>query len=206
MAGRHGDGWRLRVAAPPEDGRANQAVERLMARALGVHRARRQDRARLHCARQGDRDRRARRDAGRAGARGRRRPGRVSPVRETSPAIARTVPRQVRADRWRPGAAGWTGLTVVATAAIVADQVTKSCDLELAEARRVGRRRSDAVALARAQRRHRVRHLHAPASDRRRAHGPRPDLDARLLRPLRARVTGSRRSPSGCCSGAASRT
>ena len=37
MAGRHGDGWRLRVAAPPEDGRANQAVERLMARALGVH-------------------------------------------------------------------------------------------------------------------------------------------------------------------------
>jgi signal peptidase II len=26
----------------------------------------------------------------------------------------------------RPGSAGWTGLTVVATAAIVADQVTKS--------------------------------------------------------------------------------
>lgn len=37
MAGRHGDGWRLRVAAPPEDGRANQAVERLVARSLGVH-------------------------------------------------------------------------------------------------------------------------------------------------------------------------
>ena len=37
MAGRHGDGWRLRVAAPPEDGRANQAVERLLARTLGVH-------------------------------------------------------------------------------------------------------------------------------------------------------------------------
>ena len=37
MAGRHGDGWRLRVSAPPEDGRANQAVERLVARSLGVH-------------------------------------------------------------------------------------------------------------------------------------------------------------------------
>jgi uncharacterized protein YggU (UPF0235/DUF167 family) len=37
VAGRHGDGWRLRVAAPPEDGRANEAVERLMARTLGVH-------------------------------------------------------------------------------------------------------------------------------------------------------------------------
>ena len=37
MAGRHGDGWRLRVAAPPEDGRANEAVERLLARTLGVH-------------------------------------------------------------------------------------------------------------------------------------------------------------------------
>jgi uncharacterized protein YggU (UPF0235/DUF167 family) len=37
VAGRHGDGWRLRVAAPPEGGRANQAVERLLARTLGVH-------------------------------------------------------------------------------------------------------------------------------------------------------------------------
>jgi signal peptidase II len=31
-----------------------------------------------------------------------------------------------RADRWRPGVAGWTGLAVIALAAIVADQVTKS--------------------------------------------------------------------------------
>jgi uncharacterized protein len=36
VAGRHGDGWRLRVAAPPEDGRANRAVERLVARTVGV--------------------------------------------------------------------------------------------------------------------------------------------------------------------------
>jgi signal peptidase II len=60
----------------------------------------------------------------------------MSPVRERSPAIARSVPLQARADRWRPGAAGWTGLTVVATAAIVADQVTKgaiSSSLKLGE-------------------------------------------------------------------------
>jgi hypothetical protein len=37
VAGRHGDGWRLRVSAPPEDGRANQAVERLVATTVGVH-------------------------------------------------------------------------------------------------------------------------------------------------------------------------
>ena len=35
--GRHGDGWRVHVTAPPEDGRANKAVERLMAQTLGVH-------------------------------------------------------------------------------------------------------------------------------------------------------------------------
>ena len=38
----------------------------------------------------------------------------------------RPVPLHARADRWRPGVAGWTGLFVIACAAIVADQVTKS--------------------------------------------------------------------------------
>jgi signal peptidase II len=50
----------------------------------------------------------------------------MSPVRESPPVVARTVPVQARADRWRPGSAGWTGLAAVAIAAIVADQVTKS--------------------------------------------------------------------------------
>jgi signal peptidase II len=50
----------------------------------------------------------------------------MSPVRESSPVVARALPVQARADRWRPGAAGWTGLAAVAIAAIVADQVTKS--------------------------------------------------------------------------------
>jgi uncharacterized protein YggU (UPF0235/DUF167 family) len=36
VAGRHGDGWRLRVAAPPEDGRANRAVEQLVAWTVGI--------------------------------------------------------------------------------------------------------------------------------------------------------------------------
>jgi signal peptidase II len=39
---------------------------------------------------------------------------------------ARPVPLHARSDRWRPGVAAWTGLTVIACAAIVADQVTKS--------------------------------------------------------------------------------
>jgi uncharacterized protein (TIGR00251 family) len=40
FAGRHGDGWRVRVTAPPEDGRANAAVVELIASALGVERRR----------------------------------------------------------------------------------------------------------------------------------------------------------------------
>jgi uncharacterized protein (TIGR00251 family) len=40
LVGRHGDGWRARVAAPPERGRANRALVELLAEALGVPRAR----------------------------------------------------------------------------------------------------------------------------------------------------------------------
>jgi uncharacterized protein len=38
FAGRHGDAWRVRVAEPPEDGRANEAVLRLLAETLDVPR------------------------------------------------------------------------------------------------------------------------------------------------------------------------
>lgn len=38
VAGRHGDAWKVRVAAPPERGRANDALEKLLADALGVPR------------------------------------------------------------------------------------------------------------------------------------------------------------------------
>ena len=36
IAGRYGDGIRVQVAAPPEKGKANQAVIALLAEALGV--------------------------------------------------------------------------------------------------------------------------------------------------------------------------
>ena len=36
LVGRHGDGWRARVAAPPERDRANEALVALLAAALDV--------------------------------------------------------------------------------------------------------------------------------------------------------------------------
>lgn len=36
LAGRYGDGWRARVAAPPERGRANRALVELLSDALGL--------------------------------------------------------------------------------------------------------------------------------------------------------------------------
>jgi uncharacterized protein (TIGR00251 family) len=38
LVGRHGDGWKARVAAPPEGGRANAALCVLFAETLGVRR------------------------------------------------------------------------------------------------------------------------------------------------------------------------
>jgi uncharacterized protein len=39
VVGRHGDGWKIRVAEAPERGRANDAVLALLARTLRVPRA-----------------------------------------------------------------------------------------------------------------------------------------------------------------------
>jgi uncharacterized protein len=40
VVGRHGDAWKVRVAAPPERGAANEAVVRLLEDALSVPRGR----------------------------------------------------------------------------------------------------------------------------------------------------------------------
>jgi uncharacterized protein (TIGR00251 family) len=40
LVGRHGDGWRARVAVPPERGRANEALIKLLADSLDVPRSR----------------------------------------------------------------------------------------------------------------------------------------------------------------------
>jgi uncharacterized protein len=39
IVGKHGDGWKIHVTAPPEDGRANAAVVRLIADAVSVSRS-----------------------------------------------------------------------------------------------------------------------------------------------------------------------
>jgi uncharacterized protein (TIGR00251 family) len=39
LVGRHGDGWKARVSAPPEGGKANDALEALLAARLDVRRS-----------------------------------------------------------------------------------------------------------------------------------------------------------------------
>ena len=36
IVGRHGEGWKVRVTAAPEDGKANEAVLRLLAERVGL--------------------------------------------------------------------------------------------------------------------------------------------------------------------------
>lgn len=38
IVGKHGDGWKIHVTAPPDDGRANAAVVRLIADTVSVSR------------------------------------------------------------------------------------------------------------------------------------------------------------------------
>jgi len=39
VVGRHGDAWKVRIAAPPENGKANDALVDLLAETLGVPRS-----------------------------------------------------------------------------------------------------------------------------------------------------------------------
>jgi len=40
VVGRHGEAWKVRVAAPPVEGRANRSLEELLAAVLGLSRRR----------------------------------------------------------------------------------------------------------------------------------------------------------------------